>query len=162
MTLKRNARENNHRHQIWCIQNNSCIRPKRNCITEKTFLVMAFLLGAKFCQILREHKNICFFFPVDHCPHFLFARVAAKITFSSLLFLHLWRREKQKIIWYVSSTTNCCYKENIDIIYNGFTGVYRKDITLTILPQVILFVLYHMSFPWFLDLLCCFTILWNK
>ena len=54
---------------------------------------------------------------------------------------------KQKNIWYVSSTTNCFYKENIDIIY-WFTGVYRKDKTLTILSQVILFVFVSQVFPW--------------
>ena len=59
-------------------------------------------------------------------------------------------KTKQKIIWYVSSTTNCFYKENIDIIYR-FTGVYRKDITLTILSQVILFVFVSQVFSWPLD-----------
>ena len=45
------------------------------------------------------------------------------------------RREKgDKNIWYVSSTTNCCYKENIDIIYQ-LHGGYRKDKTLTSLLQ---------------------------
>ena len=120
--------------------------------------------GQVLPNIAGAQKYLFFSFPsiTAHTSYLLELLPKSPFVFSSLLFLHLWRREKQKIIWYVSSTTNCCYKENIDIIYNGFTGVYRKDITLTILPQVILFVLYHMSFPWFLDLLCCFTILWNK
>ena len=70
------------------------------------------------------------------------------------------RREKgDKNIWYVSSTTNCCYKENIDIIYQ-LHGGYRKDKTLTSLLQssnsfVFITSLSPDHFAWMFYLLSC-------
>ena len=53
---------------------------KRKCQhTEKIFLVLEFLLG-KYNKVEFSQKYL-FLFRVDHCPQFLFALVAAKITF---------------------------------------------------------------------------------
>jgi len=56
---------------------------KRNCQhTEKTFLVLDFLFAKYKVELSQKYL---FLFRVDHCPLFLFAQVAAKITFLFLI-----------------------------------------------------------------------------
>jgi len=45
---------------------------------ENTFLVVGFLLAKYKVELTQKYL---FLFRVDHCPQFLFAEVAAKITF---------------------------------------------------------------------------------
>jgi len=75
-----NASENNHQHQQSCLSV-CCIQDyfQRNCQhVEKIFLVLEFLLGKYKVELSQKYL---FLFRVDHCPQFLFAQVAAKITF---------------------------------------------------------------------------------
>ena len=59
---------------------------KKSCIHDYFAIFWHFLLRLECAKIKGRHKNIFFFlFHVDHCPQFLFARVAAKMTFLFLL-----------------------------------------------------------------------------
>ena len=67
-----------------CIHDYFAIAEKENAAKKLVF--WHFLLRLECAKIKGRHKNIFFFlFHVDHCSRFLFARVAAKMTFLFLL-----------------------------------------------------------------------------
>merc|ERR1712192_309358 len=59
---------------------------RKKIISTKRSLVLSQLFSFRSKKKLSAQKNICFLsFRVDHCPLFLFAEVAAKITFLFLI-----------------------------------------------------------------------------
>ena len=129
----------------FCILNYFATPPKENAAKKLVF--WHFLLWLECAKIKGEAQKYFFSFYftsitahssclselVPRWPFcFFFASSSYYLPFADQ---EVGRREKgDKNIWYVSSTTNCCYKENIDIIYQ-LHGGYRKDKTLTSLLQ---------------------------